>query len=75
MIHFPSLLGEELCPSLVFVLSVWVARGHNHEHQGQNLERVKALKVKGHGTKAADAAGCESSVDRIERPLETLLQM
>lgn len=78
VIHFPSLpsaLGEELCPSLMCVLSEWVGRGHKQEHQGQHLERVKALRVKGHGTKAADAAGCVSSVGRIERPLEALLQM
>lgn len=77
VIHLPSLrsvLGEELCPSLMCVLSVWVGRGHKHEHHGQNLECVKALLVKDHGTKAAGAVGCVRSVDRIERPLEPLLQ-
>lgn len=75
VIHLPSLrsvLGEELCPSS---MSAWVGRGHKHGHHGQNLECVKALRGKDHGTEAAHAAGCVRSVDRIERPLEPLFQM
>lgn len=59
VIHLPSLslmLGEALCSSLLCVQSVCMGRGHKQEHHGQNLDCIKAVTLKDHGTKAADAA-------------------
>jgi len=60
LIQLPSLSlmpGEALCSSLLRIRSVCMGREHKQEHHRQNLDCVKAVILKDHSTKAADAAG------------------